>query len=161
MNKVVSLASSVVVVALIVLVMGGVALATNSNNLTVSAAVAPGCYFSTLNSTLSFNLDPSVGGNVVTSVSPQFWCTLGTTVTTPVLYTQGLHYSGTSNRMQSSSNPTQFIPYSLLLTPSGTAGLGKSNPLTLTVQGTVLQADYINALAVADYQDSVVITIQP
>ncbi|HUI44563.1 MAG TPA: spore coat protein U domain-containing protein [Nitrospirota bacterium] len=161
MNKVISLASVVVVVALIILAMGRVASASGTSTLTVTATVLGECQFITTASTLAFTLDPSSAANATATASPTFWCTLGTTVTTPVAYNQGLNYSGGSNRMKSTSNPTQFIPYTLALTPSGTTGLGRSNPLTLTVTGTVLNANYINAMAANDYTDTVTITIAP
>jgi len=161
MNKSISLVSAVVVVAVIVFAMGGVASAGGTNTLTVNATVLGACHFNTAASTLSFTLDPSSGADAVATVVPTFWCTRGTTLTTPVTTDNGLNFLGGSKRMKSTANPTEFIPYTVALTPASTLGAGKSTPINLTVTGTVLNANYINALAANDYTDTVVITIAP
>jgi spore coat protein U domain-containing protein, fimbrial subunit CupE1/2/3/6 len=160
MNKRISLVSVVVVVAVIVFTMVGVASAGGTNTLTVNATVLGACYFNTATSTLPFTLDPSSGANAVATVVPTFWCTRGTTVTT-LSAGNGLNYLAGSNRMKSAANPTEFIPYSLALSAASMLGAGKSNPINLTVTGTVLNANFINALAANDYSDTVVITIAP
>ena len=160
MNKRISLVSAVVVVAVIVFAMGGVASAGGTNTLTVNATVLGACHFNTAASTLSFTLDPSSGADAVATVVPTFWCTRGTTVTT-LSYNNGLNFAAGSNRMKSSANPTEFIPYSLGLSAASMIGAGKSTPINLTVTGTVLNANFINALAANDYSDTVVITVAP
>lgn len=150
----------VAAVALIVIVTGSIALAGDTNTLTVTATVLGSCKFNTATSTLTFTLDPSSVADATVSTVPTFWCSNGTTVGTPTT-NNGLNYSGGSKRMKSASNPTAFIPYSVTLTPGSTTGAGKSTPINLTVTGTVLNANYINALAANDYSDTVVITIAP
>jgi len=160
MKKMFSFVSVMVVVALFVIVMGGVASAAGTNTLTVNATVVGTCQFNTATSTLSFTLNPSSAADAVVTTTPTFWCTAGTTVTTPVAFSQGNNYSGGSNRMKSTTTGT-FIPYSLVLTPTSTTGAGKSTPINLTVTGTVVNANYINAMAANDYTDTVTITIAP
>jgi len=161
MKKVAFLAVSVVVVACIVSAMGGVAFAGNTSTLTVNATVKGTCEFNTASSILQFTLDPSSSADAVATVAPTFWCTKGTTVTTPIATDTGLHYSGTSKQMMSAANISEFIPYTIDLAPASTTGAGKSTPIKLTITGTVLNSNYINALAASDYSDTVVITIAP
>jgi spore coat protein U domain-containing protein, fimbrial subunit CupE1/2/3/6 len=160
MNKRISLVSAVVAVAVIVFAMGGAASAGGTDTLTVNATVLGSCYFNTATSTLPFTLDPSSGANAVATVVPTFWCTRGTTVTT-LSNNTGLNFAAGSNRMKSAANPTEFIPYSLGLSAASMLGAGKSTPINLTITGTVLNANFINALAANDYSDTVVITIAP
>ncbi len=161
MKKVALSALSVVIMALIVIAMRGVAFAGNTSTLTVNAEVKGTCQFNTATSTLQFTLDPSSSADAVATVVPTFWCTRGTTVTTPIATDDGLHFSAASKRMMSAANPSEFIPYTIDLVPASTTGAGKSTPIKLTVNGTVLNANYVNALAASDYSDTVVITIAP
>ena len=55
---------------------------------------------------------------------------------------------------------TDLIPYTLSPVSTTGTGLGKSSPITVTVTGSVLGADYINA-SVGAYSDSVQLTINP
>jgi len=146
-------------VALIVIITGSVAMAAGTNTLTVNATVVGTCNFNTATSTISFTLDPNSSADGTATTVPTFWCTRGTTVTPTT--DNGKNFSGGSKRMKSTANPTEFIPYSVTLTPSSTSGSGKSTPINLTVTGTVLNADYVSALAANDYTDTVVITIKP
>lgn len=161
MKKVASLVTVMVVVALIVITLEGRASATGKSTLTVNATVTGTCQFNTASSTLQFTLDPSSSADVNATVVPTFWCTRGTMVTTPIITDNGLHFSGGSKRMMSAANPTEFIPYTVDLVPASTTGAGKSTPINLTITGTVLNPDYVNALAASDYSDTVVITIAP
>jgi spore coat protein U-like protein len=161
MKKIVSLLSAIVVVAFVVSFIGGVAFAANNSTLYVNATVTGTCQFNTGASTLQFTLDPSSSSDAIATVVPTFWCTRGTTVTTPIATDNGLHYSGGSKRMMSAANPTEFIPYAIDMVPASTTGAGKSSPINLTINGTVLNANYVNALAADDYSDTVVITIAP
>lgn len=145
-------------VALFVIMTGSIALA-DTNTLTVNATLSGTCKFNTPTSTLSFTLDPSSSADATAQALPTFWCSRGVTLLTPTT-NNGLWFS-VSKRMRSAGHTTEFIPYSVALTPSSTTGLGKTNPITLTVDGTVLNADYVNALAATDYTDTVVITIAP
>jgi spore coat protein U-like protein len=154
------LAAMAATVALSVIITGSAVLAGGTNTLTVNATVSGTCQFITPTSTLSFTLDPSSAANATATTIPTLWCTRGTTATITV--GNGTNFTGGNKRMKSLANPTEFIPYTLALTPVGViTGLGKNTPISLTISGTVLTADYVNALAANDYTDTVVITITP
>ena len=146
-------------VVLIAIITSSVAMAAGTNTLTVNATVVGTCGFNSATSIISFTLDPSSSADATATTIPTFWCTRGTTVT--AVTNNGLNFSGGSKRMKSTANPTEFIPYSIAMTPGSTTGSGKGTPINLTVTGTVFNANYINALAVNDYTDTVVITITP
>lgn len=145
-------------VALIVMMTGIVVLAAD-NTLTVNATVTGTCKFITPASTLSFTLDPGSGDDATATVTPTFWCTKGSAVA--AASDNGLNGVLTQKKMKSTAHDSELIPYSIALTPGSTTGSGKSTPINLLVTGTVLNADYINAMAYNDYTDTVVITITP
>jgi spore coat protein U-like protein len=145
--------------ALSALFMSASAMANGTNTLTVSANVVGTCKFSTATSTLAFGaLDPSVGTNVNATGSTQYWCTKGVT-TAAITSDNGANFSG-SRRMKHATSATDFIPYSLTLTPSATAPAGPATLLTLGLAGTVLGTDY-TAVAAGNYADTVTLTITP
>lgn len=147
----------VAAVALIVMMTGIVVLAA-TNTLTVNATVTGTCRFNSGTSTLDFGtLDQSLTTDPTGTASPTFWCTKGSAYTAAA--GQGLNYSS-KNRMLSSTT-SEFIPYSLGLAPAAGSGSGKTTPITLTVTGTILNADYVNVAAASNYTDTVVITITP
>ncbi len=147
-----------VVAALGLLAAEGPALASSTNTLSVSATVNSTCVFNSGTSTLNFGaLDPTSAANATAAASPTFWCTKGATYS--VANDNGLHSSGSTIRMQNATDLTQFIPYTLAYTNTGT-GLGKNTPVTLNVTGTIQNADYVNAGA-GNYADSVVLTVTP
>lgn len=147
----------VVLIAISIIAMSGVAMAGDTATLTVSASVTGTCKFNA-GATLDFgSLDPSSTADATAQVKPTYWCTKGTTAT-GVTAGQGLNYSS-SNRM-AGGTPADFIPYSLSLTGGTQTGAGKGTPLTLTIDGTITNANYINASA-GSYTDSVVLTITP
>jgi len=139
--------------------MAGTAMAADTNTLTVSASVTGTCKFSSPSSTLAFGgLDPSIGTDVSTSTDVNFWCTNG--VTTDVISaTQGLHWSGTKRQMEGPA-PADLIPYSLSLSPDSNPNIGPGTVRTLTIGGTVLGSDYIDAKT-GSYSDTVVLNITP
>jgi spore coat protein U-like protein len=137
-------------------------------NVTVSATVldASICWFNSAASALNFGaIDPtgSANANAVTSI--QFRCISGPpTATFFIDDDDGLHETGPdANRMQHTTVPTQYLPYSLNLSPgSGTVPVFFIITAwqTLTISGTVTPAAYQNAYSGA-YTDTVVITIIP
>lgn len=134
----------------------GVAFAGDTATVNVSATVVGSCKFLTGGS-ISFTLNPSVGGNVSGTVTqPTFWCTKGASYT--ISDDNGLHKSGTTYRMKHSSLD-EYIPYSFNYTASGT-GNGPQNPITMDISSQVLEADYLNASA-GSYSDTVILTINP
>lgn len=143
----------------LVLVLGRVAMAADSNTLTVSANVLGTCKFAApKTSTLDFgSLDPSVGTNVNASNTTQFWCTKGVT-TDAVTSDNGLHFGAGSRNMIHAGG--DLIPYSLTLTKDGSSNAGPGSPRTLTIAGTVVGADYTSKAA-GSYGDTVIISINP
>ena len=147
-----------VFLALAVLAAAAPVWAADTNTLTVSATVLPTCKFSSATSTLAFgNLDPAALTDATASTTTAFWCTKGVT-TDAITAGNGLYFS-TSRRMRGPA-VTDFIPYSLTLTPDLAANNGPTAPRTLTIGGTILNADYANASAGA-YSDTVTLTINP
>ncbi|MEY4729011.1 MAG: hypothetical protein RL020_169 [Pseudomonadota bacterium] len=146
-------------VALSALFMSASAMAAGTNTLTVSANVVGTCKFSTATSTLGFGaLDPSVGAAVNATGSTTYWCTKGVTGVA-ITADNGANNSG-GRRMKHATSATDFIPYSLTLTPSATAPAGPGTALTLGLAGGVLGADY-TAVAAGNYADTVTLTITP
>jgi len=151
--------SMAVFIALAVLAAGGAAWAAGSNTLTVQASVGGTCKFSTLTSTLDFGaLDPSSAANGTGSTTTNFWCTKGVSTDT-ISAGNGAHYTGTKNAMLDSVSG-DVIPYTLALTKDGLGNNGPGFPRTLTIDGTVLNADYIGKTA-GNYSDTVTLTINP
>jgi spore coat protein U-like protein len=62
--------------------------------------------------------------------------------------------------MQHATIATEYIPYTLTLSPLTGSGSGKATPITLNISGTITNANYINAAA-GNFADTVVITITP
>jgi hypothetical protein len=73
----------------------------------------------------------------------------------------GLHGTSPDYYLQSGGTPADQIKYSLSPLSDSYTGQGKSTPKTLTITGTVANADYINAAAHSDYADTVTVTINP
>ncbi len=129
--------------------------AAGTTTVTVSATVVGTCKFDSGGS-ISFTLDPSVGGNVNgTVIQPQFWCTKNASYT--ITDDDGLNEVGTTHRMADGTG--NFIPYSFNYTSTGT-GLGRTSPITMNITATVLEADYINEAA-GTYTDTVTLSINP
>ena len=147
---------------LVIFATGGVLQAANTN-LPVTATVITKnvCKFRS-SSFIDFgNLDPSNPVNVTKSTTITFRCQGSTPLAAYVMSDDdGLHESGpNANRMQHTTVPTEYLPYSLSLSPN--SGLApKLVDQTLTVTGTVLGLDYQNAY-LGSYSDTVVITLTP
>jgi spore coat protein U-like protein len=144
----------------LVLTMGGMGFAADTNTLSVSANVVGTCKFNVATSTLPFGaLDPTSAADATASGSVTFWCTNGASFT--VSDDDGLYETGVNaNRMRHATDVTQFIPYGLTLSPTTGTGTGPSTPITLTIDGLISNANYVNAMA-GDYADTVVITVSP
>jgi len=137
--------------------MAGVAHATDTNTLAVSATVLNACGFEFPGAThnLAFgNLDPTSTADATATVNIKYWCTVGTAAS--ILPDGGLHNSG-GPRL---SNGTNFIPYALTLTGNTGTGAGKMSMLTMTATGTIANSNYVNA-PVGSYTDTVVLTLTP
>jgi len=135
----------------------GVAFA-DTNTFTVQASVIGICKLSSGTSTLDFGaLDPSLTSDGAATTTVNFWCTKNAGYT--VAANNGAHFGSGSKRME---GPTaaDLIPYSLSNNPSTGIGSGKTTPIVLTLTGSILNADYVNA-AVGSYSDTVTLTITP
>lgn len=152
--------SIILVIAMAVVLVSSVAMAADTNTLTVTANVVGTCKFNSATSTLAFGaLDPSVGTDAAASTTVNFWCTKNASYT--ITDDDGMYETGlNANRMRHATIVTEFIPYSMSLSPTSGTGSGPSTPITLNISGTVLGTDYINAAA-GNYSDTVVISITP
>jgi len=148
----------VVAIAIALVATTGTVWAADSNTLAVSANVIGTCKFFSATSTLGFGtLDQNSTADATGTGSTTFWCTKGATAT--ISDTNGLHFSG-GKRMQHATTLTEYIPYVLALNASTTTGAGKGTPILLTFNGTITNANYINAIA-GNFADTVTIDIIP
>lgn len=143
----------------------GGAFAGNTNTLQVTAQITGTCNFSAANNaagntTLAFGtLDQTLATSPsATQTSLNYWCTKGTTATA-LTAGNGQNTTGCGGT-RCLSNGTDLIPYTLTLTNPGGAGTGKSTPITVTFDGTITNAAYINVSA-GSYTDLVTLTITP
>jgi spore coat protein U-like protein len=141
---------------LVAMPVSAIAAATASFN--VRGELVATCAFLSTGS-VSFTLDPSVGGTINgTVIQPTFWCTKGTIYT--ISDDSGLHESGTQRRLMNTATTPSYIPYSFTYTNTGTGG-GKGATVSMNIGSIVLQSDYINAPEGADYTDTVTLTLTP
>ncbi|MGD0276971.1 MAG: spore coat protein U domain-containing protein [Syntrophales bacterium] len=118
--------------------------------------LALSCTFGSHAQTVPFGtLDPSSSANATATVTVTIRCT-GSNSTWTLTSNNGLHYSGTTRRMQNTNVSTQYLPYSLTFSPT----TGNKATTSTTGSGTILNSDYINAY-VGSYSDTVTITISP
>ena len=105
-------------------------------------------------------IDPSSGVNKTATASTTFRCTGSNPMATYLITSDDGLYSTGANapRMRHTVNPANFLPYNIDMPQSGT--VPKNTFQTMTVTGTVLVADFQNAL-VGSYSDTVVLTISP
>ena len=145
-----------------------VSYAGNTNTLKVTASITGTCNFNAANNvagntTLDFGtLDQTLSTDAsATQTSLDYWCTSGTNVGSISADTGT--YSGSCSGtpcMKNTASP-DFIKYTLIYTdPSGTTGAGKTSPLTVTFDASILNADYVNAPA-GNYEDFITLTITP
>lgn len=144
----------------------GPASAAGSQALAIGTTIisSGNCRFQTPGPTLlDFgNIDPSSTSNATASVGIPYRCNGGGNVATLTWFVSsdnGLYETGPGLlRMRHTVNPARFLPYALNLPASGTVPKNSTN--TLTVNGTILVADFANAIA-GVYVDSVVLTMTP
>jgi spore coat protein U-like protein len=151
----------ILIVAIAMIAFSGVALAADTNTVTVTANIVGTCKFNSATSTLAFGaLDQTLTTDATASNnSTTFWCTKNTNYA--ITDDDGLNeLVANENRMQNLGTPGEFIKYSFGYGPATGAGGGKTSPITLTMNGTVNNIDYVNAAA-GNYQDTVVLTIIP
>lgn len=140
------------------------AAAAATNTLTVAATVLSksNCKFTIATSALNFGaIDPAGSTNASANTTVQFRCLGAAPMASFYIdHDSGLYGASPSSlRMRHATVASEFLPYSLALTPlNGT--VPKNVPQTLTISGTVLAADYQSAY-VGNYADSVTLTINP
>ncbi len=142
-----------------------------NNSLTVSATVLnkTGCFFIAPSVPMNFgNLDPSLAVNATATANIVIRCN-GNKATTAMQIARdgGQNVLANALRMKHATSATEFIPYTLNLagvtwsTGLYIVGTIPSNAnYTITLGGTILNADYRNAL-MGGYTDNVVLTITP
>lgn len=139
------------------LVSAGPVLAGDTSNMSVTATVLGTCKFNTTPALAFGTLDPASGGTATATSNVAFWCTKGSAYT--VTPGQGANWdSGNSTRRVKQG--TNYIAYALTPSSSSGTGTGKSTPITLTMSGSILGADYIDAEEGA-YSDTVQFSITP
>jgi hypothetical protein len=144
------------------------AFAAGSNTLSLASTVVGTCKVTTAPGTLDFGtIDPSGGSNVTAMISFSMKCTKDT-VSTAATDDNGLNFSGGTKRMKHSVTATAFLPYAISY--SGDLGFtgqgfgGAAGARTVTVNGTITQAQFQNALVTTGvqlYSDTVTITVNP
>ena len=153
----------VLVVAMTIIAMAGVAMAASqTNTLTVNATVSGSCKFNSNTSTLAFGvIDPTSASDAIVSIPITYRCTNGT-AGTGIDIGNG-QYGGTNGVPNYMSDGTNSLKYTLAITgdtATGT-GFGAGQDKTATVTGTVAVTDFQNAVASSGYADSVILAINP
>lgn len=130
-----------------------------SATVNVSASVAAACKV-TQTGIVQFTLDPTAtasGATPSSTTALKYWCTNGSTVT--VGSATGANDSGAQKRMSDGKATPTYINYTFSTgTPTATTGGGPTSPITLSVSGSVADADFSTAPA-GTYQDTVSVTI--
>jgi hypothetical protein len=142
--------------------------AGNTNTLKVTAAITGTCNFSAANNAsgnaiLDFGtLDQTATGPAAaTATSLSYWCTNGTNVGSMTANNGMNSGSCGGNACMKNTASSDYIEYTLSFTdPSGTTGAGKNSPLSVTFNGSILNADYVDAPA-GTYEDFITLTIAP
>ena len=148
--------------ALMVLLMACEVLAAGTNNLAVTATVLSksNCRFNSATSSLNLgNLDPANPIDVTLTATVGFVCRGSANPATFFNSDDGGLYNSGGPRMRHTTALTEFLPYSLTLSPV-TATVPKNVSQTLTITGKVLGSNYKNAYT-GSYNDTVVISIVP
>lgn len=139
--------------------------ATPTQGLAIGAVIvsAGNCRFDTAGPTaLSFGaIDPSSLANATATANIPYRCSGGPNpnLTWSISSNDGLYETGAgAPRMRHTVNLTQYLPYSLNVPASAT--VPKNSNQVFVVTGTILPADFANAIA-GTYTDSVVLTMLP
>jgi spore coat protein U-like protein len=138
--------------------------ASTTHTLTISAQVQGTCKFNTAGPTVltiatsGAVIDPSAAGPATGSANVTFRCTTGTT--SAITGDNGLNFLAGSRRVK--NGVANFMNYTFALVNAAQVGTGHGagQDKTVTVNSTIIAADYQNATAGA-YTDTVVLTITP
>lgn len=137
--------------------------AADSGTIQVGAVVLSksNCRFNNGALTLDFGeIDPSSNTNATATATKVFRCGgSATNATFSITAGSGDHFSGGTRRMQHGTTTSEYLAYSLALSPA-TATVPKNVDQTLTITGTITPAQFGNAIAGA-YSDTVTLTINP
>lgn len=147
------------VVAMTIIAMSGVAIAADTTTITVSAAVVGTCKITSGAVTLPFgNLDPSTFTDTTLNGAFDFWCTRNAAYTITLDGSQ--RANGTGVAMNMASGPDN-LPFTLTprSNPTGT-GNGPTNPITYRVDATLLQAS-VQAANAGNYSKIIAVSITP
>ena len=151
----------IVAVAIVVLMVSGTAMAVDQATVTVTATVQGTCLFlGSKTATLAFPPLTAGGPDQTASTTLSFWCSNGTVFA--LTDDSGLNdlAPGAPRMASTTLGITEHLPYTFTATPSALVGGGLASPVTLTVGGSVLSADY--SLRTADvYQDTITFTVNP
>ena len=131
----------------------GIAAASDSTTLAVSATVSAKCKFSAASTPLAFGtIDPSLATDATATAAVKYKCTKSTV-------SGGITGTGGSHTMTSGSDT---LAYTLAIAGDvGTGlGFGSGTDLTATVTGTITVAQYQNAAA-GSYTENVTLNITP
>lgn len=144
-----------------VILIAGQAYAAGTNTVAVSASVLGTCKFNAGAGALAFGaMDPALATDATAvPTNPTFWCTKNAAIG-PLTDDDGVNEIVANGNRMIGATYAEFIPYSMTYTPSAAVGAGKTTPIILTLTGTVLNADYVNA-SVDTYSDTVTITVNP
>lgn len=138
--------------------------AQSTGGFTVSAMVLSksNCRFTTPTATLNFNaINPTLPGPATATTSLVVRCGgSAPTATFVITVGDGSHSTGPgARRMRHQTTTTEYLKYAM--TPSVTsATVPKNTDYTININGSVLAADYQNAMA-GGYSDTVAITVSP
>lgn len=120
------------------------------------------CKFVTASANLAFGaINPASTSNATASANLTIRC-VGSSSSATFLITQdsGLYSTGVgANRMRNTSVLTEYLPYSLSISPSS-ATIPKNVDTTIAIGGTITPSNFQNAY-VGNYQDTVILTIVP
>jgi spore coat protein U-like protein len=121
------------------------------------------CAFFTAPTALNFGtLNPANNTDVIATSTVRIRCTPPSPNPSPYTMSDnnGLYYGGTppSHRMRNDAVPTEFLPYEIDYTASGT--VTRNANVLFTFTGTVRASSYQNAY-VGAYRDTVTVTINP
>lgn len=135
------------------------AFAGDTATVTINATVDGTCIVNSA-PTITLVLDPSLSGNVSNSGNISLWCTKNTifTVSDPSPGSSGL-YNTTLDGIPATATAGKSIPVALTYNTGGT-GAGRTTPINSSLTATVLNTNFINAVA-GNYTKQVVMTVSP
>lgn len=134
--------------------------AADTQSMAVSASVQGICKLTSVPAMGFGSLDPSATADATASSAVIYKCTKGTS---PTSFSVGASTTGTYNGTLTSGTTADTIPYAVTWTAPSTAGTGLGTAITgttVTLSGTILNANYVNVTA-ASYAQSVAIVIAP